>query len=59
MLSNDYWLTFDNKLKIGWDNAPHHIRLETFPHHKHLEYQNNLQPSFETCLEEVLKIILE
>ncbi|MCP4350143.1 MAG: hypothetical protein GY795_32100 [Desulfobacterales bacterium] len=54
-----YWLTSCNELKIGWDNAPHHIQLESFPHHKHVERQNNLQPSAETCLEEVMKIILQ
>ena len=31
-----YWLTSTNELKTGWDNAPHHTRLETFPHHKHV-----------------------
>jgi hypothetical protein len=29
-----YWLTPDNQLKIGWDNAPHHAKLENLPHHK-------------------------
>ena len=29
-----YWLTAENELKIGWDNAPHHTRLQNFPHHK-------------------------
>jgi len=53
-----YWLTSTNKLKIGWDNAPHHTRLETFPHHKHVKRQENLQPSKETNLEEVMKVIL-
>lgn len=54
-----YWLTSDNKLKIGWDNAPHHRRLESFPHHKHIKRQNHLQPSSEKCLEEVMKVILQ
>lgn len=49
-----YWLTVDNQLKIGWDNAPHHGNLATFPHHKHIERQDNLADSSETCLEEVL-----
>jgi len=53
-----YWLTSANELKIGWDNAPHHARLENFPHHKHVGRKENLQPSFETCLEEVMKVIL-
>ncbi|MCC7264944.1 MAG: hypothetical protein IT369_20690 [Candidatus Latescibacteria bacterium] len=52
-----YWLTGDNQLRIGWDNAPHHTRLTTFPHHKHVEHQDNLQPSTETTLEEVVEVI--
>ena len=53
-----YWLTSTNELKIGWDNAPHHTRLETFPHHKHVKRQENIQPSEQTCLEEVMKVIV-
>ena len=49
-----YWLTATNELKIGWDNAPHHTHLNTFPHHKHVGRQDNLQPSSETQLEAVL-----
>ena len=52
-----YWLTDTNELKIGWDNAPHHTRLETFPHHKHVGSQTNLQSSTETRLEEVMAYI--
>jgi hypothetical protein len=53
-----YWLTPDNRLKIGWDNAPHHVQLENFPHHKHVGQQTNRQPSDETCLEEVMQVII-
>lgn len=53
-----YWLTAENALKIGWDNAPHHTRMSTFPHHKHVGNQKNLQPSSETCLEDVMTVIL-
>lgn len=53
-----YWLTAANTLKVGWDNAPHHTRLSTFPHHRHVESQENLQPSSETCLEEVMAVVL-
>jgi hypothetical protein len=52
-----YWLNSANELKVGWDNAPHHTQLENFPHHKHIDQQNNLQPSRETSLEEVMRII--
>jgi hypothetical protein len=54
-----YWLTAKNELKVGWDNAPHHTRLTTFPHHKHVGTQSNLQPSEQTCLEEIIAIVLK
>jgi hypothetical protein len=53
-----YWLAMDNTLLIGWDNAPHHQNVTTFPHHKHVGQQTNLQPSQETCLEDVLSVVL-
>lgn len=53
-----YWLTATDELKIGWDNAPHHTRVASFPHHKHVERQDNVQPSRETCLEQVMAIVL-
>jgi len=53
-----YWLTSTNELKIGWDNAPHHTRLETYPHHKHVGLKSNLEASGETRLEEIMKIVL-
>jgi hypothetical protein len=52
-----YWLTAENELRIGWDNAPHHTRIATFPHHRHVHHQTNIQPSEQTCLEEVLQVI--
>ena len=51
-----YWLTPGNRLKIGWDNAPHHVELASFPHHKHVGEQTNRQLSYETSLEEVLQV---
>lgn len=53
-----YWLSSTNRLKIGWDNAPHHKHLETFPHHKHIGNQASLATSRETCLEDVMEIVL-
>jgi len=53
-----YWLTPNNELKIGWDNAPHHTHLESYPHHKHVGRQENLVPSSETRLEDVMPVIL-
>ncbi len=31
-----YWLNSDEKLIIGWDNAPHHKDIASFPHHRHV-----------------------
>lgn len=53
-----YWLTSGNKLKSGWDNAPHHTKLTSFPHHKHVGGQKNLHPSKETNLDDVIRFIL-
>lgn len=53
-----YWLTAGNELKIGWDNAPHHQQLENYPHHKHIATKNSLEPSAESCLEDVMAVIL-
>ncbi len=53
-----YWLAPDSRLKIGRDNSPHHIKLQNFPHHKHVGRQENRQPSSETCLEDVMKVII-
>ena len=52
-----YWLNSANELKVGWDNAPHHTQMESFPHHKHVGQRGNLQPSRETSLEEVMGFI--
>lgn len=53
-----YWLTSDNSLNIGWDNAPLHSQLANFPHHKHVGQQGNREPSDEKRLEDVMKVIL-
>ena len=42
---------------IGWDNVPHHRRITTHPHHKHVGQQTNIQSSTETTLEAVLTVI--
>ena len=52
-----YRLDAGNKLKIGWDNSPHHRRLENFPHHKHVGEQARRVASYETCLEDVMAVL--
>jgi len=50
-----YWLRPDNSVIIGWDNAPHHKEIISFPHHKHLS--NKVEPSSQRNLGEVLSFI--
>lgn len=52
-----YRLTSSNKLIIGWDSAPHHIKLSTFPHHKHLAGKQRPIASHERNLAEVMRFI--
>jgi hypothetical protein len=52
-----YWLDAEDKLKIGWDNSPHHDELDNFPHHKHLGQQAEMVPSYETSLEAVMLVV--
>ncbi len=48
-----------NRLKIGWDNAPHHQQLENFPHHKHIGEQDVKAPSYETSLDDVMFVLAQ
>lgn len=52
-----YWLKQNDELRVGWDNAPHHPEISTHPHHKHIATQEQIQPSEETNLEDVLRFI--
>ena len=52
-----YWLDDRNKLKIGWENAPHHDQLVNFPHHKHIGEQAERVASYEVCLEDVMSVL--
>lgn len=51
-----HWQDKDGQLIIRWDNAPD-WDLETFPHHKHIGEEGNVEPSFERTLEQVLEVI--
>lgn len=31
-----HWQNESGSLMIRWDNAPHHVHLITYPHHKHI-----------------------
>jgi len=39
-----YTLIKENKRIIGWDNAPHHVKVETYPHHFH-DVNGSVKPS--------------
>jgi len=52
-----YWLDECNRLIIGWDNAPHHKDIKTFPHHKHIRKKANVTKSNECNLKDVLRFI--
>ena len=39
-----YTLIKDNRRVIGWDNAPHHVKVETYPHHFH-DIDGSIKPS--------------
>ena len=52
-----YWLDDENNLIIGWDNAPHHTQLATYPHHKHIRQQIEVHDSLENDLKAILGFI--
>ena len=52
-----YWLDSENELIIGWDNAPHHPKISSYPHHKHIQQQSEVFASNENCLKDVLDFI--
>lgn len=49
-----HWQDNDANLLVRWDNAPD-WDIKTFPHHKH--YKEQILPSYERTLEQVLKVI--
>jgi hypothetical protein len=54
-----HWQSTESKLIVRWDNAPHHFSIATFPYHKHIGSEENIQSSFEISLLEVLVFISE
>ena len=52
-----YWLRANESVLIGWDNAPHHPEIATFPHHKH--QAGRIEPSTEQNLQDVLQYMRE
>lgn len=52
-----HWQTEQGVLIIRWDNAAHYPFISTYPHHKHIAEENNVEPSFEQNLQQVLDYI--
>ncbi len=48
-----YHISKGSELIIRWDNAPHHKKIKTFPHHKHTGV--SVLESKEVEIEEILK----
>lgn len=50
-----YWVRSNETLIIGWDNAPHHRVISSFPHHKHIG--DKIENSDERNFRDVLRFI--
>ncbi|MEA1963675.1 MAG: DUF6516 family protein [Candidatus Aerophobetes bacterium] len=51
-----HWQDKSKRLLIRWDNAPD-WDVKTFPHHKHIGNELNVEASYERTLEQVFKVI--
>ena len=51
-----HWQDSYGNLLTRWDNAPHHKKIDTFPHHKH-EKNKQISNSFAISLNEVIEEI--
>jgi len=49
-----HWQDENGKLRVRWDNAPHHKNIKTFPHHKHTP---EVKESEEIGFEDIIKVI--
>ncbi len=50
-----YWLRPDDSVIIGWDNAPHHPEISTFPYHRHTG--DRIEPSEKMNLAKIFEFI--
>jgi len=48
-----------DKMVFRFDNAPHHLEVTTYPHHKHIRGEEKPKPSKEIGLRDVLLEIEE
>ena len=52
-----FQVTPDGQIIRGWDNAPHHPEIDTYPHHLHMS--KGIHPSAVRALVDVLDILAE
>ena len=52
-----HWMDATNLTIVRWDNSPHYPSISTYPHHKHVGSENNVQESHEQTLYDVLNFI--
>ena len=52
-----HWSDPGGQLKSRWDNASHWRKIPTFPHHKHVRHEKNVEASTEVTLADVLAYI--
>lgn len=50
-----YWLSPAGEIIQGWDNAPHHPEVASYPHHLHQE--NAVYPSQVRSLDDVMALL--
>ena len=49
----------DGKLVFRYDNAPHHVDVTTFPHHKHVSEKPEPEPTREKTVIDVVSEIVK
>ena len=52
-----HWQDATGRLRMRWDNAPHHPEVSTYPDHVHAGSETNVTLHAPVTLEEVLNII--
>lgn len=52
-----HWQDSTGRLRMRWDNAPHHPEVTTHPHHVHAGSETNVMPHDPVTVEEILNII--
>ena len=52
-----HWQDGTGRLRMRWDNAPHHPEVTTHPDHVHAGSETNVMPHDPVTVEEILTII--